>query len=137
MIQLVNFAFEEAKVEQVRSLEPTKAMESKVAVSGSALPMLPSDIRLRLDFQQLSSFEQRAALQFEPMVCVTPGHPIHGYGDYMSGTQRMVAEDSRATRDRHLKGALRRVTGVRCAGFFARLKRAKILAYAIALCRAP
>jgi hypothetical protein len=39
VIQLGNLAFEEAKVEQVRRLEPTKAMESKVAVSSSALPM--------------------------------------------------------------------------------------------------
>ena len=39
MIQLGNLAFEEAEVEQVRRLEPTKAIESKVVVSSSALPM--------------------------------------------------------------------------------------------------
>jgi hypothetical protein len=44
----------------------------------------------------------KAVLHSEPMVYVAPGAQVHDRCDCMSGTQRMVAEDSCASRDRHL-----------------------------------
>lgn len=41
----------------------------------------------------------KAVLHSEPMVYVAPGAQVHDRCDCMSGTQRMVVEDSCASRD--------------------------------------